>query len=432
MNQPPIPDNLVHIEPKASSEGLPSFPHTRPTESGIPKVLNTADNLATMIDFLGMEAITNQMTLEPEIHENGTPIADSLEVVRSKLVSAASIVSLPKAAIEDHLVALTQRSHYHPVKAWLDKGQWDKKERVEPVLACLNAQMPDISRIVMTRWLVGCVASLYEPNFKSKLVPILQGEQSFRKTAFIERLAKVVPDAFLEGAELNPDNKDSVLSCIRSWIVELGELERSTKNSQGALKAFLTKEIDTVRPPYGRADIKKPRQSHFIATVNGTDFLKDETGNARYAVIELTKPADLDTMNDILGWKYDGSGSIRLVKPEKLRQFWLEIKTLYESKYSWMLTAEEQKRVGLITDKHSDKGSIYGTLIDHVIYCENDKRRCCYKWMTAGQVCSQVSLPLTHNRPVGKALALLVKEGRIKDKLSRGRNLYNFPVIQSL
>ncbi len=131
---------------------------------------------------------------------------------------------------------MAHESSYHPIADWL-AGEWDRKPRVEAVLNCLETKNPALSNIVLLHWLVGCVACLFVGNFKSKLVPVLQGEQSFKKTAFVERIANVMPSAFLEGAELNPDNKDSVLTVIRSWIVELGELERSTKNCQGALRS---------------------------------------------------------------------------------------------------------------------------------------------------------------------------------------------------
>ncbi|WP_231897873.1 virulence-associated E family protein [Vibrio tapetis] len=248
------------------------------------------------------------------------------------------------------------------------------------------------------------------------------------KTAFIERIAKVVPEAFLEGAELNPDNKDSVLSCIRSWIVELGELERSTKNSQGGLKAFITREVDTVRPPYARADIKKPRQTHFIATVNGTDFLKDETGNSRYAVIELSDAVDMDKLNKLLGWHFNGTGGIRQVDAEQLKQFWLELKHLYLGGFAWMLTKREQQLSKLAADKHVDKGCWYVAIFEHVTAYQGSEART-GEWQTSTQVCQYLGLPTRNVRQVGKALTLLAKEGHIEVKLLRGTQRYLIPTI---
>jgi predicted P-loop ATPase len=245
----------------------------------------------------------NMMEFEQEAYEiGGDKLAVSAEQLKSKFISAASRHCLPKSAIEDHMSALCENSRYHPIEEWLGDEHWDGVSRVDNVIDCLNAKHKKLADVTLKHWLVGCVASIYKPHFKSKLVPVIQGEQSFKKTAFVERIAQVMPLAFLEGAELDPDNKDSVLACIRAWIVELGELERTNKNSQGSLKAFITKSIDSVRPPYARKDIKKPRQTHFIATVNGKDFLKNETGSSRFVVLEMAEAANMEDVNRLLGW----------------------------------------------------------------------------------------------------------------------------------
>ncbi|PKF78224.1 virulence protein [Vibrio sp. vnigr-6D03] len=403
----------------------PIFPHVRYSDKGSTTVLNTADNLKALIEFSGLEAKLNKMTLEPDIFEAGSCIG-APEVVRSRLISEASIHSAPKSMIDDHFTAVAQQAEYHPVREWLE-GEWDGVRRLDTVLNCVKAQNQELSNQVLTRWLVGCVASLYIPNFKSKLVPVLQGAQSFKKTAFVERIASVSEGAFLEGAELNPDNKDSVLSVIRSWIVELGELERSTKNCQGALKAFISRQVDTVRPPYGRTDIKKQRQTSLIATVNGTDFLKDETGNSRYAVIELKDTVDMDTLNKTLGWQFESTGEVKLVEPDKLLQFWLEIKyLLLVKKYSWFLSNNELTLIARESDKYVDKGAWHKVLNEHIDSC-GDKAR---QWMTTKEICEFMKFDYSKANAVGKALTMLNKEGVLEKKLKDGVNRYCFPVVQ--
>ncbi|SDG69478.1 Virulence-associated protein E [Vibrio xiamenensis] len=402
----------------------PEFPHLRYSESGKPIVLNTADNLRALLECSGYQARVNQMTLEQDIFRGAERIG-SPDIIRSELISLASIHRVPKAAIDDHFSAIAAEISYHPIANWLD-GVWDGKLRVDAVLNCVKAKHPQLASIVLKRWLVGCVASLIKPNFKSKLVPVLQGEQSFKKTAFVERIATVMPGAFLEGAELNPDNKDSVLSVIRSWIVELGELERSTKNCQGALKAFISRSCDTVRPPYARNDIKKPRQTNLIATVNGMDFLRDETGNSRYAVIELEGAADMDMLNELLGWRYQSTGELSLVEPEKLRQFWLEVKHLLViENYAWMLSPKEQALVAQESAKYVDKGAWYKVILEHITTCE-DKAR---EWMTTKQICEYLHIDYSKANTVGRALSLLSKEGILEKKMLDGINRYCFPTI---
>ncbi|MCR9873569.1 virulence-associated E family protein [Vibrio parahaemolyticus] len=295
------------------------------------------------------------------------------------------------------------------------------------VLNCLKAKNPTLSNIVLLHWLVACVACLFVRNFKSKLVPVLQGEQSFKKTAFVERIANVMPSAFLEGAELNPDNKDSVLSVIRSWVVELGELERSTKNCQGALKAFVTRACDTVRPPYARTDIKKDRQTNLIATVNGTDFLKDETGNTRYAVIELVGETDMDMLNKILGWEYKATGELTLKEPENLRQFWLEVKYKFMVEHHpWMLSSEIQAQVSQESSKYVDKGNWYNVLNDHLEECTGKAR----EWLSTKQICELINADTSRGNVIGKALNQLVKDGKLEKRMLNGSNRYCFPTIR--
>ncbi|MEZ8101772.1 VapE domain-containing protein [Vibrio bivalvicida] len=398
------------------------FPDTR-LGKGQPVVLNTADNLAALLAHHGYEAKINLMTLEPEIFHLDKCIG-SPEVIRSKIVSLCSIHAVPRTAIDDHLTAVAQSNAYHPVGHWLEGHSWDGTSRVDDVINCLKSKDVALTRTVIKRWLIGCVASITVPNFKSKLVPVLKGEQSFMKTAFVERVSAVVNGAFLEGAELNPDSKDSVLSVIRSWVVELGELERTTANCQGSLKAFITRSIDTVRPPYARTDIKKPRQTNLIATVNETHFLKDQTGNSRYAVIELVEQTDMDTLNDLLGWQYKSTGELTLIEENKLRQFWLEVRHLLEVEgYSWNLTTEEQAKVSEESQKFMDKGDYYTVLKDYLANYQDKEQG----WFTSTQICRFVSIHVSKSNMVGKALAMLTDEGSIDRKLSGGVSKYLFP-----
>ncbi len=403
----------------------PEFPHVRYKESGQQIPLCTADNLKALLKSNGYEAKFNKMTLEADIFKDNMCM-DKPDIVRSELVSLTSIYSLPKSAIDEHFNAIASENSYHPIADWLD-GEWDSVPRVEAVLNCLKAKNPTLSNIVLLHWLVSCVACLFVRNFKSKLVPVLQGEQSFKKTAFVERIANVMPSAFLEGAELNPDNKDSVLSVIRSWIVELGELERSTKNCQGALKAFVTRACDTVRPPYARTDIKKDRQTNLIATVNGTDFLKDETGNTRYAVIELVGETDMDTLNKILGWEYKVTGELTLKEPENLRQFWLEVKHKFMVEHHpWMLSPEIQAQVSQESAQYVDKGNWYNVLNDHLEECTGKAR----EWLSTKQVCEHINADPSKGSVIGKALNQLAKDGKLDKKMLNGSNRYCFPTVR--
>ncbi|WP_027697042.1 VapE domain-containing protein [Vibrio litoralis] len=391
------------------------------------KPISTLDNFAVLTKSLGITPSVNQMNNEIELLKDGSPLDISFERKRSMLLSECLKAGLPKSTIDDHLTALAENNEYHPFKQYLNRSEWDGIERVKPVIAAMNSKDPELAEIVMTKFFISVVAAVYEPRFSSKLVPVLQGGQSFRKTAFIKRFADVFTGSFLEGAELNPDNKDSVLTCIRSVIVELGELERTSKNNQGALKAFLTREVDTVRPPYGRSDIKKKRQTVYIATVNGTEFLRDDTGSSRYAVIELLNQINLDEINRILGWQYN-NGRLNQIETEKLKQFWLEIRFKYANGESWELTDAERVRVAEVNKAHDFKGNWYELLYDKFIDVEMESRG--FEWMTATDVCSYCDIGKNQVRAIGKALKKLFEDNLIESKRGRAnKTFYKIPTV---
>ena len=75
--------------------------------------------------------------------------------------------------------------------------------------------------------------------------------------------------------------------CRGLWLIELGELAVTDKVENSHLKAFLSRQIERYRAPYGRLFSKEPRQACFAASTNKNQYLKDETGDRRYWPVEV-------------------------------------------------------------------------------------------------------------------------------------------------
>ncbi|WP_279496028.1 VapE domain-containing protein [Aeromonas veronii] len=140
--------------------------------------IKTSANLRALIRFQVWSArYYNLMTGEPELAgANGERLGGSEAGQRSALVDACQLAGVPDAAIDEHLIAICERHSYHPVRQWLERGApWDGIQRIDAVIATLNAANPAYAGAVLHAWLVGCVAALYEPRWHSKLVPVLAG-----------------------------------------------------------------------------------------------------------------------------------------------------------------------------------------------------------------------------------------------------------------
>jgi len=176
------------------------------------------------------------------------------------------------------------------------------------------------------RWLISAVAASCKPSgFRSRGVLVLQGPQSIGKTTFFLSL---IEDPILRERvikidhHLDASSKDSKLTAIRHWIVEIGELDSSFKKDVARLKGFITDTTDKVRQPYGKRDSEFPRRTVFCASVNSENFLVDDTGNTRWWTIPVV---EIDYEHSI-----------------NMQQLWAQVYTLYEAGEQWWLTQEEE------------------------------------------------------------------------------------------
>ncbi len=152
----------------------------------------------------------------------------------------------------------------------------------------------------------------------------LQGPQGSFKTTWCASL--VPPEhraAFVKlDHQLDAHNKDSILGAISHWIVEIGELEGSLRKEVARLKGVITRDTDKVRKPYGKTETEMPRRTVFVATVNDSNFLMDDTGNSRWWTI-----------------------SLRSIDPHHgtdLQQLYAQLAAQLETGAEWWLTSEEE------------------------------------------------------------------------------------------
>lgn len=215
--------------------------------------------------------------------------------------------------------AVAREHSFHPIRAYLDSLKWDGIKRIDDWLTLhMGADTSEYVRAVGAKFLIGAVARVYRPGVKNDTCPIFEGAQGLQKSTALRKLAG---DNFFSDDIAELGSKDSVMQTRGMWIIELSELDAMSGSEKSRVKAFMSRQVDRIRPPYGRRVIEAPRECVFAGTVNKETYLKDETGGRRFWPIKC--------------------GAIRIADLERDRdQLWAEARQRFQSGDTWWLDSK--------------------------------------------------------------------------------------------
>jgi len=293
----PTPDNENRIYD--FGEVLPHdlFPNKKLVGSGKNSQLCptlTTDNLVAILDAHGVRRVRDVINRKEYCVIRGERV--NIEYVYGQVRSQAVLTEFTgTAGFKDVFdAAVTLRTvDYNPVADWLDTLTWDGRSRLPDFLNLFDCNNSGVRDIVVPSWLAQCVDMARGENQGGGAVLVLTGRGGIGKTAILQSLVpRHLRDYLKTGVLMSPGNKDDVAKACGAWITELGELDGTFRRSDmAALKAFLTEEVDSYRPPYGREVLDFPRMTSFSATVNDSLFLSDMTGGGyrRFWVVECNE-----------------------------------------------------------------------------------------------------------------------------------------------
>lgn len=182
--------------------------------------------------------------------------------------------------IMDAIQFLSHQAAYHPVRQYLKSLVWDRVPRVSTWLKdYMGAEAPEpYLSAVSRKSLLAMVSRVMEPGCKFDHVLIFEGLQGKGKSSAI----KILADPWFSDAAVDPSDKDSVVNLRAVWCMEIPELSTMRHSDIEVWKAYVTRQVDRVRMPYGRLAENFPRQCIFIGTTNNQEYLKDASGNRRF------------------------------------------------------------------------------------------------------------------------------------------------------
>ena len=177
---------------------------------------------------------------------------------------------------------------YHPVRDFLNRLKWDGVERIHELLPrYLGAERSDYTTAVTQLLFNGAIQRVFNPGCKFDYCIILADTKQGTGKSTMCRFLALTDEWYTDSIGSISDSKSTFELMRGKWIVELGELLLVRKASDvETVKAFITRQTQDYREPYGIFAENHPRQSIFIGTTNKPQFLpEDKTGNRRFLPI---------------------------------------------------------------------------------------------------------------------------------------------------
>jgi predicted P-loop ATPase len=241
------------------------------------------------------------------------------------------------------IVAVAEKNKMNPLRDYLESLKWDGTPRLagEPesagtdripgwLTSYLGADDTPANRAFGLRWAISAAARVLRPGCKVDTMLILEGPQGLKKSTALRVLGTIGGKSYYtdEIAEIN--GKDAAMQLQGVWIVEIAEMNALGKAEVNSIKAWLTRQTDRFRPPYGKTIQEFPRACVLAGTVNplGGGYLRDPTGGRRFWPVEC-KPVTPEGTIDIEALERDRS------------QLWAEAVHRLRAGEPWWLDADE-------------------------------------------------------------------------------------------
>lgn len=374
--------------------------------------MNTRENLEYLLDSYGITVRYNEITKKVDVRIPGfVAAADTYDnAALSEILSLCARNRMPQSNVPGYMATISGQNPHNPVRDWIASKPWDGVSRFDALAATIepaDGYPVEMRDALLRRWLISAVAAAFKPDgFEAHGALVFTGPQGAGKTRWFKRLAPADSKLVLVGATLDPANKDTIITAVSHWLVELGELDATFRKADIArLKSFITQSVDKVRKPYDRLDSEMQRRTVFCASVNEANYLVDDTGNRRWFTVAVKR---IDYQHTI-----------------DMQQLWAEVLTWFQAGEQWHLTPEENARLGAINESHEQSDPIA-----ELILAAYDPKAPEVSHMSASEVLRTIG----YNQPTsgqsakaGKALAKLgfrksKNEGRQGFWMPRRRN----------
>jgi predicted P-loop ATPase len=289
------------------------------------QIRNTFDNICCILEHhesYGPRLAFNEMRLTPMIDDRPVNDADVGRMRRE--IEQHFGIQPSEANVRAAIGTVSDARRFHPVRRYLESLEWDREERICRVVPdVLHATNTPLHQSMVSKWFISAVARALDPGCQVDTALVLVGPQGAYKSTFFS----VLGGEWFSDTYMDITDKDGLLQLHSAWIYEWAEIESVTTRKQAfEVKAFVTSQIDTFRPPFGRTTGPYKRSNVIVGTTNENQFLVDPTGSRRFWIVRIIGLINIAMLRE---WR---------------DQLWAEAVARYRERERWYLDAADEER----------------------------------------------------------------------------------------
>jgi predicted P-loop ATPase len=219
-------------------------------------------------------------------------------------------------------------TQFNPITEYIERNSWrNSTGNINRIINTIKTDT-DNADLFIRKWLVSIVAA-YEYN-PIRSVLALVGGQNSGKTEWFRRLLPAQLRKYYAESKLDAGKDDDILM-TQKLIVMDDEMGGKSKQDEKRFKELTSKQIFSLRAPYGRYNEDFKRLAILCGTSNDTNILNDSTGNTRILPI------------NVLSINHEAYNEI------DKDELFMEIYRTYQSGYEYQLSREELLQLGLLS-----------------------------------------------------------------------------------
>lgn len=244
---------------------------------------------------------------------------------------------------------------YDPVADYLNSLVWDGTTRVSTSLSrFLGAPDSYYTSCAASCLFVGAVKRAFNTTgIRHDEMVVLVGAEGSGKSAFCRIIAK--RDEWFTDNIGDLKSKDSSEGLQGKWIVEFAELKSMQGVSSEHTKAFLSRDVDKFRMPYGTRSSSFPRRCIIIGTTNNDKFLSDTGANRRFVPV-------------ITSGGYGSTHELdRKALAAEVDQLWAEAVHMYRAGHDGWMPKDVRAEAAAMKREFLDTGGLEQGIIEYLL-----------------------------------------------------------------